>query len=71
MRRFGAQPWRFRAQDYLDAAFDVEVGARSLGSDRVTADWDSALAAAMQARNRAVDEEAVADRLLDDLAGSD
>ncbi len=68
MRRFGAQPWRFSSQDYLAAAADAEDRSRTLGADRFDADWDAALAAAMHLRGKAIDEEAVADSLLADLA---
>lgn len=68
MRQFNAQPWRYRAQDYLAAAADADSRRHALGMDRCQADWDGALVAAMQACGRAIDEEAIADVLLADLA---
>lgn len=70
MRQFNAQPWRYRAQDYRAAAAAAAADSRwrALGADRCDAGWDVELAAAMQAGGRAIDEEAVADVLLTDLA---
>lgn len=68
MRQCNAQPWRYRASDYLAAVAAADERRRALGSDRCDAGWDAALAAAMQAGGRAIDEEAVADVLLADLA---
>ncbi len=67
MRQFNAQPWRYRAQDYLAAAGEVDERQRILGADMCHADWDVELAAAMQACGRAIDEEARTEVLLADL----
>ena len=67
MRRFHAQPWRYRVQDYLAAAGETDNRRRVLGADLCHADWDVELAAAMQTCGRAIDEEAMADVLLADL----
>jgi uncharacterized protein (TIGR02679 family) len=66
MREFHARPWRYRTQDYLDAATDNEKG-RALGAEKVDADWDASLESAMTDRGYAIDEEAVAESLLGDL----
>ena len=68
MRQFAAQPWRFLAQDYLLASPGADARLRTLGAGKFDADWDAALASAMQSRGRAIDEEAVAENLLGDLA---
>ncbi len=61
-------PWRFSATDYRAACL---VGSgRPLVGDPVAASWDATLADAMQAAGRAIDEEALADRLLDDLGAA-
>ncbi len=67
MRQFNAQPWRYRAQDYLAAAGEVDERQRVLGADMCHVDWDVELAAAMQACGRAIDEEARTEVLLADL----
>lgn len=69
MRQFNAQPWRYRAQDYLAAAGEVDERQRVLGADMCHADWDVELAVAMQACGRAIDEEARTEVLLADLRG--
>jgi uncharacterized protein (TIGR02679 family) len=62
MRSFKAQPWRFRSDDYIEAT------GRQLEGTAVAADWDSALAPKMAKHGCALDEEAVVDTLLHDLA---
>jgi uncharacterized protein (TIGR02679 family) len=61
-------PWRFRAQDYVDAA-DAESDARSrtLADAETASPWDPLLATAMRGRGLAIEEEAVADLLVADL----
>ena len=71
MRQFGAQPWRFGAADYLAAVADVAGAARPLGVALVAAQWDPGLCAAMAAQGRAIDEEVLAQVLLDDLGADD
>ena len=61
MRTFGAMPWRFCAADYIPRP------GRALKGKPVIADWDPALTAAMLAGGYAIDEEALAATLLDDL----
>ena len=65
MRSSGARPWRFSAGDYLSS-----VGGppgQKLEGTPTLADWDTALAPAMQERGLAIPEEAVAAALLQDL----
>ena len=65
--QFGAFPWRFGAADYC-AALDKEVEVtRPLAGTVAEARWDKALTAAMLARGRAIDEEALAASLVQDL----
>jgi uncharacterized protein (TIGR02679 family) len=65
-RRFGAQPWRMSAGDYLAA-----VGAATVTIDVDTSvpptPWVPALADAVRAHRRVVFEEQVVDDLLADL----
>ena len=60
------QPWRLCAADYQHACH-ISAG-RPLQGPLVAATWDSTLAAAMQTAGRAIDEEALAECLLADLA---
>ena len=64
---FGAAPWRFGAADYLAALGQNPEANRALGGNPVLSRWDGALAEAMLARGRAIDEEALAATLLPDL----
>ncbi len=60
------QPWRFSAADYRQAC---RAGTgRPLTGGPAVALWDTALADAMAASGRAIDEEALAETLLGDLA---
>jgi uncharacterized protein (TIGR02679 family) len=67
MRACGAHPWRYAAADYLSAIRDLPVRGRPLGADFVEADWDADLAQAMRTHGQAVDEEAIAADLVQDL----
>ena len=68
MREHGARPWRFGAADYLAAQGIAPRPGRALQGAEAEASWDAALAAAMRAAQQAIDEEMVADLLLQDLA---
>lgn len=69
VRNFDARPWRFCTHDFRVATLITNVTSRRLSPDEsIEADWDATLAAAMRAHGHAIDEEAVADQLLDDLA---
>jgi uncharacterized protein (TIGR02679 family) len=63
----GAVPWRFGATDYCAALDKERVETRALAGVDLEARWDSALPAAMLARGRAIDEEALAASLMPDL----
>ncbi len=62
-RRHGAAPWRFSAVDYLSTR-----GGSELAGLAVVASWDTELAPAMEAEQRAVHEEQMLAELLTDLA---
>lgn len=62
MRSFGASPWRFSAADY------VMRPGRVLDGPAAVAQWDTQLAPAMRSAGFALDEEAVVDELIGDLA---
>jgi len=64
---FGARPWRFGANDYRAALERNALATRPIAGAAVDARWDGALAQAMQAHGRAIDEEALAETLLPDL----
>lgn len=68
MREHGADPWRFAAADYQAALCFAPSPGRQLQGAAVEASWDEALAAAMRMALQAIDEEMVADLLLQDLA---
>ena len=60
------RPWRFSAADYRQAC---QAGAgRPLVGIRSQADWDGSLADTMASAGQAIDEEALAEGLLGDLA---
>jgi uncharacterized protein (TIGR02679 family) len=68
MRQFGALPWRYQAQDYRAAtATAATADWRQLGPASIVAQWDGGLSDEMSACGRAIDEEAVAQMLLQDL----
>jgi uncharacterized protein (TIGR02679 family) len=68
IRDFGAQPWRFGSDDFRQAARAALANGRLLPTDDgITVDWDSELVGAMRQYGYAIDEEAVANRLLSDL----
>ena len=64
----GWQAWRFSTADYQRAC-QASAG-RPLAGTPVDAHWDSPLAGAMAAAGRAIDEEALAETLLGDLAAA-
>jgi uncharacterized protein (TIGR02679 family) len=67
-RRFGAQPWRMDASDYLAAIGDAVVTLDPAVAIPPTP-WDPALADAVREHRRVVYEEQVIDVLLRDLQG--
>lgn len=62
LRSHGAQPWRMAASDYR-----AQHGKR-LSDAHVTASWDPELSQRMAAAGFVLEEEAVVDELLEDLA---
>ena len=68
MAQHGTSPWRFGTADYEVALRRAPLPGRALHTDAVEALWDAALAAAMRTALRAIDEEMVAELLLQDLA---
>lgn len=68
MAQHGTSPWRFGTADYEVALRRAPLPGRALHTDAVEALWDDALAAAMRTALRAIDEEMVAELLLQDLA---
>lgn len=64
IRRFGAKPWHFDEAAYRHAA---ATGKMTLTGKAVTAAWDPGLSAAMKAKNTAIPEERVLERLLGSL----
>lgn len=67
MRACGAQPWRYGAEDYRKAVKEIPAHGRPLGLENIEADWDAELATVMRAHSRAIDEEAIAAVLVQDL----
>ncbi|MDB5869258.1 MAG: hypothetical protein JWP96_1590, partial [Polaromonas sp.] len=68
MREHGAQPWRFSAADYLAACAIAPRPGRLLLGAEAEASWDARLALAMRTAQQAIDEEMVAESLMQDLA---
>lgn len=68
MRAHGAGPWRFDASDYREALRAAAAPGRQLQGPAVEASWDETLTASMRAAKLAIDEEMVAECLLEDLA---
>lgn len=68
MREHGAQPWRFGAADYLAALGIAPRPGRPLQGVEDEPSWDATLAVAMRTAQQAIDEEMVAEQLIQDLA---
>ena len=67
VREHGARPWRFSTADYRAAVIGAPRPGRPLDDAAVSALWDDTLAGAMLTERLAIDEEGLADMLLDDL----
>lgn len=67
VREHDARPWRFSTADYCAAVRGAPRPGRLLDDAAVSALWDDALARAMLAERLAIDEEGLAELLLDDL----
>jgi uncharacterized protein (TIGR02679 family) len=62
MRTYGAKPWRFRTED-----FQPQIGF-PLAGEPIVSEWDPDLTAKMATLRLGLHEEAVIERLLEDLA---
>ena len=67
IREHDARPWRFSTADYRAAVIGAPRPGRPLDDAAVSALWDDTLAGAMLTERLAIDEEGLADMLLDDL----
>jgi uncharacterized protein (TIGR02679 family) len=67
LRSWSAQPWQMSAQDYQAAAQSAAHRQRDLQTSAITAVWDVQLAPSMLRHGLAIAEEAVAERLMEDL----
>ena len=67
IREHEARPWRFSTADYRAAVVGAPRPGRPLDDAPLSALWDDALAEAMLTEPLAIDEEGLADVLLDDL----
>lgn len=67
VREHSARPWRFSTVDYRAAVVSAPRPGRPLDDAAASALWDDTLADAMLAERLAIDEEGLADVLLDDL----
>lgn len=70
MREYEATPWRFGVANYEEALSVTPSPGRALKGAVVEASWDGALSISMRNAQRAIDEETVADSLLQDLASA-
>ena len=68
MREHGAQPWCFGAADDLSALGIAPRPGRPLQGVEGEPSWDATLAVAMRTAQQAIDEEMVAEQLIQDLA---
>lgn len=71
MRRYRAEPWRLRTEDYEQLAARTQTQGTPhlpLIGQPITADWDPDLTPAMNALGLALHEEATLDLLVSDLA---
>lgn len=67
LRSFGAKPWRMGASDYEEAVGRIPPKASDLTGSGVQAAWDDTLLATMRHHALAIDEEAIASTLIEDL----
>lgn len=63
--KYAAVPWHFSAADYIAAAKDAPQLAASLSGRPVVASWDENLTAAMTKAGLKIEEEAIAERIID------
>jgi uncharacterized protein (TIGR02679 family) len=67
LRSWQAQPWQMHARDYEAAVQTAPIRPRDLSASDLTASWDQELVPAMCRHGLTIAEEAVADRLIEDL----
>jgi uncharacterized protein (TIGR02679 family) len=63
--KYGAVPWHFSAVDYVAAAESAPKLATPLSGRSVVASWDANLTAAMTKTGIKIEEEAIAERIID------
>lgn len=63
--KYGAVPWHFSAADYFAAAEIARKPGALLSGRPVTASWDANLTAAMTKTGLKIEEEAIAERIID------
>jgi len=68
MREHGAHPWHFSAADYLAACAIAAQPGRLLQGAESEASRDASLALVMRTAQQAIDEEMIAQPLIQDLA---
>jgi uncharacterized protein (TIGR02679 family) len=68
--KYGAEPWHFSAADYVAAAESAPPLAAPLSGRSVVASWDDDLTGAMTRTGIKIEEEAIAQRIID-LLGED
>jgi uncharacterized protein (TIGR02679 family) len=66
--KYGAIPWHFSAADYTAAAQSAPELAAALSGRPVIASWDADLTTAMTKAAIKIEEEAIAERIIDLLA---
>lgn len=70
LREYAATPWLFGVTEYEAALSVAPIPGRALKGAVVEASWDGELTASMRNALRAIDEEMVADSLLQDLVSA-
>jgi uncharacterized protein (TIGR02679 family) len=63
--KYSATPWHFSAADYAAAAASAPQLAPPLNGPPVIASWDADLAVAMKKAGMKIEEEAIAERIID------
>ncbi len=67
VKSFGATPWRMGADDYVAGVRSIPPKERDLPESEVGAAWDESLAVKMRSYGLAIEEEAIAATLMEDL----
>jgi uncharacterized protein (TIGR02679 family) len=66
--KYGAMPWHFSAADYAAATESAPELAAAVSGRPVIASWDADLTTAMTKAGIKIEEEAIAERIIDLLA---